>query len=150
MTPWPCARLARIAVISVIVGACAGSPTRGEVVSSATLAAFIGGGGLGDFITRGYSLGEPGIMLVGAVALQASLKSHTAALMAPTETLADSELFGQAKEILGDDMQPAFLLSMPQLLAAVESMGETDAQIVSKMENRIRKYSRDAGAPVRI
>jgi osmoprotectant transport system permease protein len=38
-----------------------------EVVSSATLAAFIGGGGLGDFITRGYSLGEPGIMLVGAI-----------------------------------------------------------------------------------
>jgi len=35
---WPCARLARIAVISVIVGACAGSPTRGEVVSSATQA----------------------------------------------------------------------------------------------------------------
>jgi hypothetical protein len=49
------------------------------------------------------------------------------AALAPANTLADSELFGQAKEILGDDMQPAFLLSMPQLLAAVESMGETDA-----------------------
>ena len=33
----------------------------------------------------------------------------------------------QAKDILDDDMEPAFLLSMPQLLAAVESMGETDA-----------------------
>lgn len=38
-----------------------------EVISSATLAAFIGGGGLGDFITRGFALNDPGIMLVGAV-----------------------------------------------------------------------------------
>jgi osmoprotectant transport system permease protein len=38
-----------------------------EVIASATLAAFIGGGGLGDFITRGFALYEPRIMLVGAV-----------------------------------------------------------------------------------
>jgi osmoprotectant transport system permease protein len=38
-----------------------------EVVASATLSAFIGGGGLGDFITRGFALYEPRIMLVGAV-----------------------------------------------------------------------------------
>lgn len=38
-----------------------------EVVASATLAAFIGGDGLGKFITRGFALNEPGIMLVGAV-----------------------------------------------------------------------------------
>lgn len=38
-----------------------------EVISSATLAAFIGGGGLGDFITRGFALNESRIMLVGAV-----------------------------------------------------------------------------------
>ncbi len=38
-----------------------------EVVASATLAAFIGGGGLGDFITRGYALYDPRILLVGAV-----------------------------------------------------------------------------------
>jgi osmoprotectant transport system permease protein len=38
-----------------------------EVISSATLAAFIGGGGLGDFITRGFALYDPKIMLVGAV-----------------------------------------------------------------------------------
>jgi len=38
-----------------------------EVISSATLAAFIGGGGLGDFITRGFALNEPAIMLVGAI-----------------------------------------------------------------------------------
>jgi osmoprotectant transport system permease protein len=38
-----------------------------EVISSATLAAFIGGGGLGDFITRGFALFDVRIMLVGAV-----------------------------------------------------------------------------------
>lgn len=38
-----------------------------EVLASATLAAFIGGGGLGDFITRGYAVNSPAIMLVGAV-----------------------------------------------------------------------------------
>jgi osmoprotectant transport system permease protein len=38
-----------------------------EVISSATLAAFIGGGGLGDFITRGFALYDVRIMLVGAI-----------------------------------------------------------------------------------
>lgn len=38
-----------------------------EVVASATLAAFIGAGGLGIFITRGFALFEPRIMLVGAI-----------------------------------------------------------------------------------
>lgn len=38
-----------------------------EVIASATLAAFIGGGGLGDFLTRGYALNDPKIMLVGAL-----------------------------------------------------------------------------------
>ena len=38
-----------------------------EVVSSATLAAFIGGRGLGTFVTSGYALFNPAIMLVGAI-----------------------------------------------------------------------------------
>lgn len=38
-----------------------------EVISSATLAAFIGGGGLGIFITRGFALYDVPIMLVGAI-----------------------------------------------------------------------------------
>jgi osmoprotectant transport system permease protein len=38
-----------------------------EVFASATLAAFIGGGGLGDFIYRGFALFSPHIMLVGAI-----------------------------------------------------------------------------------
>lgn len=38
-----------------------------DVFASATLAAFIGGGGLGDFIARGFALFEPPVMLVGAI-----------------------------------------------------------------------------------
>jgi osmoprotectant transport system permease protein len=38
-----------------------------DVFASATLAAFIGGGGLGDFIARGFALFDPSIMLVGAI-----------------------------------------------------------------------------------
>jgi osmoprotectant transport system permease protein len=38
-----------------------------EVIASATLAAFIGSGGLGIYITRGFALYDPAILLVGAV-----------------------------------------------------------------------------------
>ncbi|NJP07843.1 MAG: ABC transporter permease [Chloroflexaceae bacterium] len=38
-----------------------------EVIASATLAAFIGIGGLGIFITRGFAMYDPAILLVGAV-----------------------------------------------------------------------------------
>lgn len=38
-----------------------------EVIASATLAAYIGGGGLGDYIQRGFNLLEPSILLVGAL-----------------------------------------------------------------------------------
>ena len=38
-----------------------------EVIASATLAAFIGSGGLGIYITRGFALNDNAILLVGAV-----------------------------------------------------------------------------------
>jgi osmoprotectant transport system permease protein len=38
-----------------------------EVLASATLATFIGGGGLGDFISSGLSQSKTYILLVGAV-----------------------------------------------------------------------------------
>ena len=38
-----------------------------EVIASATLAAYIGGGGLGDYIQRGFTLLDPAILLVGAL-----------------------------------------------------------------------------------
>jgi osmoprotectant transport system permease protein len=39
----------------------------GEVISSATLAAFVGSGGLGIYITRGFALYDYAILMVGAV-----------------------------------------------------------------------------------
>jgi hypothetical protein len=71
-------------------------------------------------------------------------EAAASAALAPTQKLADSELFGQAKEILGDDVQPAFLLSMPQLLAAVESMGDTDADY-AKAKPYLEAFSVIAG-----
>ncbi len=38
-----------------------------EAIASATLAAFIGAGGLGDFIVLGFSLNDRSILLVGAI-----------------------------------------------------------------------------------
>jgi osmoprotectant transport system permease protein len=40
-----------------------------EVIASATLAAFIGGGGLGIYITRGFGMLDNSILLVGAIAV---------------------------------------------------------------------------------
>lgn len=40
-----------------------------EVIASATLAAFIGAGGLGIYITRGFALFDNSILLVGAVSV---------------------------------------------------------------------------------
>ena len=38
-----------------------------EVIASATLATFIGGGGLGDFISQGFATNDTRLLLVGAV-----------------------------------------------------------------------------------
>lgn len=38
-----------------------------EVISSASLAAYISAGGLGNFISRGFSVNRPHVMLVGAI-----------------------------------------------------------------------------------
>jgi osmoprotectant transport system permease protein len=51
--------------VPVIVAGIRGASV--EVISSATLAALIGGGGLGDFISRGFALYDVPIMLVGAI-----------------------------------------------------------------------------------
>jgi Protein of unknown function (DUF3352) len=87
-------------------------------VKGAALAFRAGSTALGKPVVLARS-GDRVVVAVGEAAASAAL--------APTQKLADSELFGQAKDILGDGMEPAFLLSMPDLLAAVENMGETDA-----------------------
>jgi hypothetical protein len=73
-------------------------------------------------------LGKPVVLARSDDRVVVTLGEAAAAeALAPTEKLADAELFGSAKAILGDDLEPAFLLSMPDLLAAIESMGGTDA-----------------------
>jgi osmoprotectant transport system permease protein len=42
-----------------------------EVIASATLASFINGGGLGEFIQIGFALNRPSVMLVGAIPVTA-------------------------------------------------------------------------------
>jgi osmoprotectant transport system permease protein len=51
-----------------------------EVVASATLAAFIGGGGLGDFIVDGLATDDIGELLLGALAVAALALGVDAAL----------------------------------------------------------------------
>jgi hypothetical protein len=73
-------------------------------------------------------LGKPVVLARSGDRVVVALgEAAASAALEPAQKLADSELFGQAKDILGDGMEPAFLLSMPQLLSAIESMGETDA-----------------------
>jgi hypothetical protein len=50
------------------------------------------------------------------------------AALAPDAKLADSEGFGAAEEILGDGMEPSFLLSMADVIKFADAMGATDAE----------------------
>ena len=51
-----------------------------EVIASATLAAFIGGGGLGEYIVNGLASGDTGQLLEGAIAVGALALAADAAL----------------------------------------------------------------------
>jgi hypothetical protein len=53
-------------------------------------------------------------------------EAATADGLAPAEKLGDSELYAQAKEAL-DDFEPTFLLSMPDVIKAVDASGDADA-----------------------
>lgn len=44
----------------------------------------------------------------------------------PAQRLGDADVFAQAKSTLGGDYEPAFLVSMPAVLAAVEKAGHAD------------------------
>jgi len=50
------------------------------------------------------------------------------AALAPASKLGDGESFGAAKEILGDGMEPSFLLSMAEVIGLADALGETDAE----------------------
>ena len=49
------------------------------------------------------------------------------AALSPSAKLADSELYGDAKDALGD-AEPSLLLSMPAVITLVDAIGETDAE----------------------
>ena len=53
-------------------------------------------------------------------------EAATADGLAPAEKFGDSELFAQAKEALGGDFEPSFLISMPDLVKAVDASGAAD------------------------
>ena len=59
-----------------------------EVVASATLAAFIGGGGLGEYIVNGIALNDPRELLEGAISVGALALAVSAALAALERRLA--------------------------------------------------------------
>lgn len=66
MSPWQVLRRVELplALPSIITGIRTAAV---EVISSATLASFINGGGFGDFIQIGFALNQTGIMLLGAL-----------------------------------------------------------------------------------
>jgi Protein of unknown function (DUF3352) len=73
-------------------------------------------------------LGKPVVLARSDDRVVVALGAAAAAeALAPAAKLGDSELYGQAKSILGGDLQPAILLSMPDLVSAIQSMGKPDA-----------------------
>ena len=80
------------------------------------------------FRTGSTDLGKPAVIARSDDRVVVAVgESAAAEALAPKQKLADGELFKEAKDILDDDLEPAFLLSMPDLVAAIESMGEADA-----------------------
>ena len=63
----------------------------------------------------------------GRVVLAYGEKAASAAF-ASGDKLADSEGFGAAADILGDDMKPSFLLSVEDAVALADALGATDAE----------------------
>jgi len=47
--------------------------------------------------------------------------------LAPSDKLGDAEVYGQAKDALEGDVEPGLLVSMPAVIALVDSIGDTDA-----------------------
>jgi hypothetical protein len=51
-----------------------------------------------------------------------------AAALSPDSKLSDGDGFGAAEEILGNGMEPSFLLSVADVIAFADATGETDAE----------------------
>jgi len=84
-------------------------------------------GAAAAFSTGPSDLGKPVILARSDSRVVIGVgEAATADALAPADKLGDSELFAQAKEALGDDFKPSFLISMPDLVKAVDASGETD------------------------
>jgi hypothetical protein len=88
-------------------------------------------GAAAAFSTGSNDIGKPVILARSEDRVVIGVgETATADALAPADKLGDSELFAQAKEALGDDFEPSFLISMPDVIKAVDAMGETDADWV--------------------
>jgi hypothetical protein len=56
-------------------------------------------------------------------------REAASAALAPEAKLGDSDSFAAARELLGDDLEPAFLLSMTDFVRFSEPVGETDTEL---------------------
>ena len=61
------------------------------------------------------------------VAIAYGAEAASAAL-SPDAKLADGEAYGRAQDLLGDDFDLSFLLSMDPIVSLVESSGQADAE----------------------
>ena len=48
--------------------------------------------------------------------------------LSPSSKLGDAATFTDAKDMLGDDMNPSVVLSMPAIIDLVDAFGEADAE----------------------
>lgn len=72
---------------------------------------------------------QPVVLARGEGRVVAALGEQAAEeALSPSAKLADSDLHGDAEEVLGDEFTPAFLLSVDTLVRLVETFGETDAE----------------------
>jgi len=85
-------------------------------------------GAAAAFQTGSNNLGKPVILARSEDRVAIAVGEAAAAdALAPADKLGDSELYSQAKDAMGGDFEPSFLLSMPDVIRAVDAMGETDA-----------------------
>jgi hypothetical protein len=72
--------------------------------------------------------GKPVVLARGQGRIVAAFGEAAATdALQPDAQLGDSDLYGEAEEVLGDDFAPSFLLSMPAVIKLVEATGQADA-----------------------
>lgn len=84
---------------------------------------------------------QPIVLARGAGRIVAAYgRVAAAAALAPDAKLGDGDNFGAAKDVLGDGMEPSFLLSMADVIKLADALGATDADF-----DRARPYLETLG-----